>query len=293
MSKSKIIDGYALADKIKDKIVKDVEKYCHATQTNGQRPNLAIILVGEREDSKLYVKMKEKEAKKVGIDTHLYKFDSQVTEKDLLDTIKFLNEDPLIDAILIQLPLPEHIDADKIVNSIKPEKDADRFHKKNLEFLFTTCEYDKILPPVFGVVLEILKNINYDIKNKKVCIITNSDIFGKNLARILECRQAKIDVVYSNNKNIAQKSKKADILITAVGKPKFITKDMVKENAVIIDIGISRENGKVCGDVDFEKVKDKVDFITPVPGGVGPMTIAILFRNVMEMYKKSKCKNQK
>ncbi len=285
MSKSKIINGHILADKIKDKIVKDVEKYCQATKTNGQRPNLAIILVGEREDSKLYVKMKEKEAKKVGIDTHLYKFDAQASEKDLIETIKFLNNDPLIDAILVQLPLPDGLNTDKIINTIDPEKDADRFHRENLKFLFSTCEHGKIFPPVFGVILEILKDIKCNLAGKKICIITNSKIFGKSLARVLECLHAKVDVVYSQDKNIKNKSSQADILITAVGKPKFIKKSMVKDDSIIIDVGISQVKGKVCGDVDFEKVKDKVAFITPVPGGVGPITIAVLFKNVMEIYK--------
>jgi len=277
---SKIIDGKVLAEKIKDDIVKEIAKLGTA------RPNLAIILVGEREDSKLYVRLKEEEAKKVGIDTHLYKCPENISELEILEMIKCLNEDESIDAILVQLPMPDNIDTDTIVMSVDKNKDIDGFHPDNLEKLLKSCDSDAFMPPVFAVVLEMLNSIDYEIKNKRVCIISNADIFGKSLAYILKCRGAEAEAVKADDKNLADKTSRADILITAVGQAEFIKKDMIKQGAVIIDIGINKRGGKVVGDVDFKDVKDKAGYITPVPGGVGPMTIALAFKNTLEIYKK-------
>lgn len=316
---SQIIDGRALAEKIKDKVVKEIvemgkqkqkaapkthecrcghgtEEHAHehedseghkfAAFLNAPRPNLAIVLVGNRKDSEIYVALKEREAKKVGIDTSLYRCPEEITEDELLGMINYLNNDGSIDAILVQLPLPGGLDEDRIIAAIDPEKDVDGFHPKNLESLFKSCDSEAIMPPVFDTVLEMLKSINCDLENKQVCIIANSDIFGNSLAKVLECRKAKTEVVRSDDENLKEKTSKADILISAIGKPKFITNEMVKADAVIIDIGITKENGKVYGDVDFHGVEDKVGFITPVPGGVGPMTIACAFRNVLALYKR-------
>lgn len=280
-----IIDGRALAGKIKDDVAGAIyELPLH----NGLRPNLAIVLIGKREDSELYVSLKEKEAKKVGIDTHLYKCAENVSEKDALEMLNYLNNDDNIDAILIQLPLPAHLDTNKIINAISPNKDIDGFHPENLKILLNSCDGGAIMPPVFGACLEILKSVNCELNNKKVCIIANSDIFGKTLAKVLECRGAKVEVFKADGKNFKNKTSEADILITAVGKPKFIKKDMVKKDAVVIDIGITKKGKKVFGDVDFEDVKEKAGFITPVPGGVGPLTIAMAFKNTLELYKKKK-----
>lgn len=267
-----IIDGKILAEKIKDKIVKEIVKI-------GGHPNLAIILIGDREDSSLYVSLKEKEAKKIGIDTHLYKCGGNVPEKEVLEMINFLNNDETVDAILIQLPLPEHLDTDKIISAIKKEKDIDGFHPNNLKILLSGCSDEAIMPPVFGAILEMLKSIDCGLGGKKVFIIANSDIFGRALAKVLECRGAKAETVKADDKNLKEKTREADILITAVGKPKFIKKDFLKKDAVIIDVGITKIGKKVCGDVDFEDVKGTAGYITPVPGGVGPLTIAMAFRN--------------
>ncbi len=275
-----IIDGKQLAEKIKDDIAKQIFKL------KGKRPNLAIILIGERPDSKLYVNLKEREAKKVGIDTHLYKCPSNISEQEVLEMIKCFNNDKTIDAILVQLPLPENIDTDTIIMALDPAKDIDGFHPDNLKKLLSGCEFDGFMPPVFATVLEMLKSITCDLKDKQVCIISNSDIFGKSLAYILKCRGAKTEMIKADEKDLVDKTNQTDILITAVGKPKFIKKDMIKQDAVIIDIGINDINGKVVGDVDFEDVKDKVGYITPVPGGVGPMTIAMAFKNTLQAYKK-------
>ena len=282
----KIINGKALAEKIKDNIVKEIAKL------KGERPNLAIILIGRREDSELYVRLKEQQAKKVGIDTHLYKCPENITERKILEMINCLNNDKLINAILIQLPLPKGFDTDVIIRAINPDKDVDGFHPDNLEALFKTCNHYHIMPPVFEVVFEILKSIDCEIKNKKVYIVANSKIFSKSLSHILGCLHAKVSIAHADDIGLQAKTSQADILITAIGKPKFIKKDMIKKGAVIIDIGITKIKDKIFGDVDFEDVKNKVGFITPVPGGVGPMTIAMAFKNILELYKQNK-KNKK
>jgi len=274
----KIIDCKKLSERIKDNIVKEIVKL-------GERPNLAIILIGDREDSKMYVNLKEKEAKKCGIDTHLYKCDSDIDEVEIFNMIDCLNKDEAIDAILVQLPLPEGFDTDGIVRAIDPKKDVDRFHPDNLEVLLKTCDHKHVMPPVFGSVLEILDSINCDLENKNVVIVYNSEIFGKGLKKVLECKKGKAELARVDDKDLDKKILQADILITAVGRPEFIKKEMIKKDVVIIDIGITRKNGKTLGDVDQDSVKEKAGFLTPVPGGVGPMTIAMLFKNTLELFK--------
>jgi len=281
---SKIIDGKKLAEKIKDGIVKEIlslDKNSHIT-----RPNLAIILIGERPDSELYVSLKEREAKKVGIDTHLYKCAENISELEILEMIKCLNEDKTIDAILVQLPLPVGIDTDTIILALDPAKDVDGFHPDNLEKLLTSCDAPDLMPPVLATVLEMFEDISYDIKDKQVGVISNSEIFGHTLAHVLKCHGAKTEVVKADDKKLAEKTSQADVLITAVGKPKFIKKEMIKKDAVIIDVGISKLGDKFFGDVDFDDVDEKAGYITPVPGGVGPMTIAMAFKNTLEIYKR-------
>ena len=282
---SKIIDGKKLAEKIKDNIVKKIMEINGDRAERPKRPNLAIILAGDREDSRIYVSLKEKEAKKVGIDTHLYKFADNISERELLELTKYLNEDESIDAILVQLPLPPAIDADTIIMSVNPAKDVDGFHPDNLEKLLKGCDFKGMMPPVFAAVMEMIKSIDYEVKNKQVSIISNSLIFGQSLAHLFTCRGAKAELVEPEDKDFAIKTGRADILITAAGKPKFIKKDMIKDGAVIIDIGITKEKGRVMGDVDFKNVQDKAAYISPVPGGVGPMTIAMALKNTLEIFK--------
>lgn len=276
---AKIIDGKKIAERIKDDLVKDI------VELGDNRPNLAIILVGDREDSKLYVDIKEREAKKVGIDTHVYRCEADIREQEILDMIALLNKDDLIDAILVQLPLPKGFDTDGIIQAIDPAKDVDRFHPDNLEVLLKTCNHNHVMPPVFEVVLEMLKEINYDLENKQVCVVANSDLFGKSLAKVLECKKAKVEIVHPDDKDAKEKLSQADLILPAIGRPKFINQDMIKDDVVIIDIGINEEGGRVCGDVDFEECEKKAKFITPVPGGVGPMTIAMLFKNTLALYR--------
>jgi len=282
----KIIDGSILAEKIKDKITQEIYAL------KGPRPNLAIILIGERADSQLYVGLKEKEAKKVGIDTYLYKCPQSITEQELLKIIKCLNDDETIDAILVQLPLPKNLATatDAIIKAINPTKDVDGFHPVNLAKLAKGCSADAVMPPVFAVVLEMLDSINCLLKDKKICLMVNSDIFGNNLANVLQCRGAQVDIATVNDSDLISKTVSADILITAVGQPRFIKKEMIKQDAIIIDVGISQQDSKVIGDVDFVDAKDKASFITPVPGGVGPLTIAMAFKNTLEIYKRRRNK---
>ncbi|MFH1822265.1 MAG: bifunctional 5,10-methylenetetrahydrofolate dehydrogenase/5,10-methenyltetrahydrofolate cyclohydrolase [Patescibacteria group bacterium] len=283
----KIINGHKLAEKIKDEIVKEI-KTLNPNEPNcpTKRPNLAIILIGDREDSLLYIDLKEEEAKKIGIDTHVYKCPKNITENEIYDIINCLNKDEQIDAILVQLPLPAGFDTDGIIQAISPEKDVDRFHPNNLSVLLSTCDHAHVMPPVFSVILEILKSLNYDLNKKQVSIIYNSDIFGKSLAKVLTCRKAKVSLCHPSDPKLIKISSQADVLITAVGKKQFIKKEMIKKDAVVIDIGITKDGKKVFGDVDYEDVKEKAGYVTPVPSGVGPMTIAMLFKNTLELYKK-------
>lgn len=278
-----LIDGKKIAERIKDEIVREVVEL-------GERPNLAIILVGEREDSKIYVSLKEKQAKEAGIDTNLYKCDENIKEEELLSIVDFLNDDESIDAILIQLPLPQQLDADKIIARMKPEKDVDGFHPENLKSLLNSCDYE-IEPPLVTVILEILKDIGQDIKDKKVAALVNSEIFGKPIKHVLECKGAEVEILREGNKDLFEKTSCADVLIVAIGKPRFVTGEMIKKDAIIIDIGINKlDDGTICGDVYEEDVEDKAAFLTPVPGGVGPITIAAAFKNSLYLYKKRRNK---
>ncbi len=261
----KKIDGRAIAEKVKDQIAEQIYKF------NGPRPNLAIILVGEREDSKLYVSLKQREAVKVGVDTHLYALDADTSEEKILETINFLNQDKLIDGILIQLPLPPQFDTDKIINALDPGKDVDGFHPNHPHY---------VMSPVLASILACLEEIKFDFKNKTACVLHNSDIFGLSVKKLLEDKGVKVI--------LKEEPEQADLLITALGKPHFIKKEMIKDGAVIIDIGITKVEGKVLGDVDYEDIKEKASYITPVPGGIGPMTIAFLFKNALEIFKVKK-----
>ncbi|MCK5537035.1 MAG: bifunctional 5,10-methylenetetrahydrofolate dehydrogenase/5,10-methenyltetrahydrofolate cyclohydrolase [Bacteroidales bacterium] len=274
---SQLIDGKKIAEKIKDTITQEIFRL-------GARPNLAIVLLKGRSDSELYVNLKEREAKKVGIDTHLYKMPSETSEEDLLDTIKYLNEDKLIDGILVQLPLPKHIDTDKIIESMSPEKDVDGFHPKNLEKL--KKGEAEIMPPVYGAVLEMLGDINYEMEDKKICILSKSKIFGNNLSLLLKEEGAKPTCISPKDKDATKTMKESNVLISAIGDAHYIKKDMIKKDAVIIDIGISKKEKRVKGDVDFKDVEDYCSYITPVPGGVGPLTIAMTFQNTLNIFKK-------
>lgn len=257
----KFIDGKAIAEKIKDDLTKKIFAF------KGSRPNLAIILVGNREDSKLYVSLKEREGKKVGIDTHLYNLSHETSEDELLEVINFLNNDELIDGILIQLPLPAKFNTDKIIAAINPLKDVDGFHPKHPDY---------IVSPVVAAVQACLDEVNVSEKDKVVSIFYNSEVFADNLKKMLIAKKYKI----LPNKD----SNQASVVVSALGQPKKINKNNIKSGAILIDIGITKIDGRVYGDIDFLSVKDIASYLTPVPGGIGPMTIAFLFKNVWEVF---------
>lgn len=261
----KIIDGHKIAEKIKDEITAEI--FSHRTV----RPNLAIILVGQREDSKLYVSLKEKEAKKVGVDTHLYLLSEEANSQELLEIIDFLNKDKNIDAILLQLPLPPQFNTDKIIQKIDPKKDADGFHPQKPTY---------IKSPVLASVEACLAEIKFPADEKTACILNKSEIFGESLSKLLQDRGFKI----CSKKDIL----KADLIVSARGEANSIKKEMMKKGVAIIDIGISKNNNKTCGDTDITAAREKASYLTPVPGGIGPMTIAYLFKNVLEIFRNKK-----
>lgn len=260
---AKKIDGQKIAEKIKDDLVKQIASFSKT------RPNLAIILVGDREDSELYVKLKEKEAKKVGIDTHTYKIEKDVDEAELIKAIEFLNQDNLIDGILVQLPLPEKFSTEKIINAIDKRKDVDGFRLDHPDY---------IVSPVMAAIGASLEEIGLDENYKTACVLYNSEIFGKEAKKVLENFKLKV----LDKKDL----KKADVVVTAKGKPKYLKKDMLKKGVVVIDIGITKLEKNVYGDCDFSDLEDHASYITPVPGGIGPMTIAFLFKNVLEIHRR-------
>jgi methylenetetrahydrofolate dehydrogenase (NADP+)/methenyltetrahydrofolate cyclohydrolase len=289
---AKIINGRELAEKVKDKIVKDIiDLNKDKTQNLNRRPNLAIVLVGNKKDSELYVDKKVKTAVLVGVDTHLYNCDADMGQKKLLETIEFLNKDEMIDAIMVQLPLPKDQDynTDEVIKAINPAKDVDRFHPDNIRTIKSSCDSGLILPPVFGVILEMLKSIEFDLTDKVVTIVSKSEIFGGSLAKCLSCRGASALAIKPDAEDLIERCQEAELLIPVIGKPGFISASMAQDGVVIIDVGITRDMGSVKGDVDFESCKEKASYISPVPGGVGPMTVAMTLKNSLELYKK-RCK---
>jgi methylenetetrahydrofolate dehydrogenase (NADP+)/methenyltetrahydrofolate cyclohydrolase len=285
----KLISGQKLASKINDSNVEEILKLNNLDKNNPNvsnlktRPSLAIILIGTRTDSELYVNLKEKKAVEIGIDTHTYRFNGQESEAEIIKVIEFLNNDDNIDGILVQVPLPSQYNTDKIIQAIKPSKDVDCFHPQNYP---QADNCPKIISPVYASVLEVIKAAKVKIENKKAVVLANSEIFGNGLKAILECHKIKTEVAYLKNKDWSKKSQTADILISAIGQKHFIKKEHVKKDCLLIDVGISKEENKVYGDIDLKDVKEKALAATPVPGGIGPMTIAMLFKNVIELHKK-------
>lgn len=275
---TKIIDGKKISADIKEEIKIEVERITE----NGQRaPGLAVVIVGENPASKVYVNSKVKTCGALGIYSEKYNLESEVTEAELLKLIEELNNKEEIDGILVQLPLPKHIDEDKIIEAIKPNKDVDGFHPINLGKLVIGKNGFKSCTP-YGI-MELLKRYELDLNGKDVVIVGRSNIVGKPLAVMLTNENATVTLCHSKTKNLAEKTLNADIVIVAIGREKFLTEDMVKEGSIVIDVGINRNKlGKLCGDVDFENVSKKTSLITPVPGGVGPMTIAMLMKNTVK-----------
>ena len=275
-----IIDGKKEAELLQQKIKQEISDL---KKTKSKVPSLTVILIGEYTPSLIYVKNKEKQSKDVGIKSNIIKYPKDVSEQDILNKIKDLNKDDNVSGILVQLPLPDQIDKEKIINTISPSKDVDGFNPNNVGNL--ASGYKSIIPCTPLGCLLLIKKIEKNLTGMHAVIIGRSNLNGKPMAQLLLRENCTVTIVHSKSKQIKSHSEKADILITAVGVPNFVKKDWVKDNAIVIDVGINKLNGKIVGDVDFEEVKKKAKAITPVPGGVGPMTIACLLKNTLECFK--------
>ena len=275
-----IIDGKELAKKIRA----NLKIECDELKAKGIKPKLAVIMVGENPASKIYVRNKSKACMEVGIEYEEYLLNDKITQTELLDLIKKLNQDENIHGILLQSPIPTNLDINEAFRTIDYRKDVDGFHPTNVGKLVLGQDTFVSCTP-YGV-MKMFEEYNIDLCGKNVVILGRSNIVGKPLAQCCLNKNATITICHSKTKNIEEITKQADILISAIGKSHFVKSDMVKKDAVIIDVGINRdENNKITGDVDFENVKDKASYITPVPGGVGPMTIAMLINNCLKAAK--------
>lgn len=275
---TQIADGKSLAEKIYENIKKETEKFV-------KKPSLTVIITDDNEAGKVYVRNKQRACEKTGIISNTIFLPANVSESELLLKIEELNRDKNVDAILVQLPLPQHIDTEKVLNSISPEKDADGFHYINAGKMFTGQMPNSIACTPKGII-RLLDEYKINLSGMNAVVIGRSNIVGKPIAQLLLQRNATVTMCHSKTKNIEQFTKNADLIVIAIGKPKFLTADMVKDGVVIIDVGISRVDGKLSGDADFENVAPKASLITPVPGGVGPMTVAMLIQNTLELAKK-------
>lgn len=274
----RLLDGKKLSLKIKERIKKEVEEL---KATRGITPGLAVILVGDDPASHTYVKMKEKACEEVGIYSIVHKMPSSITQSEIEETIRLMNQNPNIDGILVQLPLPKHIDTTKILELIDPAKDVDGFHPYNFGRLVQGL--DTFAPCTPLGVMELLKEYDIDVKGLDACVVGASNIVGKPMAALLLNAFATVDICHIYTKDLQSHTKKADVLVVGVGKAGLIRADMVKDGAIVIDIGINKlEDGRLVGDVAFEEVSKKASYITPVPGGVGPMTIAMLLQNTIK-----------
>ena len=286
---SKIISGTELANKIKANLkekIDEIKNECNKI------PCLAVIIVGDDPASKVYVKNKEKACEKCGIKSLKYELPQETPEEELIRIIEKLNNNDEVNGILVQLPLPKHINTTKIIEKINPYKDVDCFHPINIGKLFVG-DFDiekSLLPCTPKGCVKLIKSINEDLTGKNVCVIGRSNIVGKPVAQLLLDENCTVKIAHSKTKDLKEQCLWADILIVATGKPKMITADMVKDGAIIIDVGINRTEEGLCGDVDFANVISKVKYITPVPGGVGPMTVACLMENVYNAFLMQKNK---
>ncbi|MAG91176.1 bifunctional methylenetetrahydrofolate dehydrogenase/methenyltetrahydrofolate cyclohydrolase FolD [Candidatus Woesearchaeota archaeon] len=276
---AEIIDG----KKIAEKIINDLKS---KVKNLKEKPGLALVLVGNNPASEIYVNFKEKDSKEVGLYCERFNLDKDINEMDLLKLVNDLNQKTNIHGILVQLPLPKQIDANLIIDSILPHKDVDGFTPLNLGNLVS--ENTILAPATARAVLYLIESTGMEIKGKNAVVVGRSNTVGKPTAMMLLEKNATVTICHSKTKNLAEHTKKADILVVACGKPRLVTKDMVKQGSVVIDVGINREGGKLIGDVDFESVKEVAGYITPVPGGVGPMTRAMLLQNTLKAMELAK-----
>lgn len=277
---AKIIDGKHISQEIKDELKQEVA----ALKASGRECALAVIQVGNDPASSVYVRNKKKACEYIGIRSLSYELDENTSEDELLALIDKLNADPSVHGILCQLPLPKHMDEDKVIKRISPEKDVDGFHPQNVGALVIGQQGFVSCTP--AGIIQLLKRSNIQMEGKHCVVIGRSNIVGKPMALLMLRENATVTICHSRTRNLKELCKEADILIVAIGKPQFITADYVKKGAVVIDVGIHRdENNKLCGDVKYDEVEPVASAITPVPGGVGPMTIAMLMHNCVEAMK--------
>ena len=277
-----LIDGKKVSAEIKEQVASEVEQL---KKEVGKIPGLAVVLVGEDPASAVYVRNKNKTCEKVGFQSFSHPLAADTEEIKLLQLIAGLNANPEVNGILVQLPLPDHIDEQKVLEAIDPKKDVDGFHPVNVGYL--TSGGDALAPCTPAGIIEMLDFYKIDIEGKNAVILGRSNIVGKPMASLLLKRNATVTICHSRTRDLAAVARSADILVAAIGKPKFVTADMVGEGATVIDVGINRVDGKLVGDVDFDAVAEKAAYITPVPGGVGPMTIAMLMKNTLSAFKKA------
>ncbi len=278
-----VIDGKALAAKMQGRLA---EKTASLQAETGQVPGLVVILVGENPASQVYVRNKERSALAAGFHSQVVRLPESTSEAELLDVIAQYNADNNWHGILVQLPLPAHIDEEKVLLAIAPEKDVDGFHPMNMGKLWSG--HAVMVPSTPVGIMEMFKEYQIDLAGKTAVVIGRSNIVGKPMAQLLLDANATVTIAHSRTKNLAEVAKRADILVVAIGRAKFVTKEFVKEGAVVIDVGMNRdENGKLCGDVDFAQVSEVASHITPVPGGVGPMTITMLMEQTYQACKRS------
>ena len=275
-----LLNGKEVSKKIKEDLKIEVD----VLKEKGINPKLAVIMVGNNEASKVYVKNKSKACNTIGVEFEEFLLDENITEEELFSLIDKLNDDDSINGILLQAPIPKHLDQNKAFRRIKPEKDVDGFNPVNVGDLSIGNDCFISCTP-YGV-MKILEYYNIELEGKNAVVLGRSNIVGKPMVQCLLSKNATVTICHSRTQNIKEITKNADILIAAIGKAKFVTEDMVKEGAIVIDVGINRlDDGKICGDVDFSEVESKVKAITPVPGGVGPMTIAMLMNNLVKATK--------
>ncbi|MEI3019214.1 MAG: bifunctional methylenetetrahydrofolate dehydrogenase/methenyltetrahydrofolate cyclohydrolase FolD [Ruminococcus sp.] len=278
---AKLISGKAVSAALRTQIR---EETAALRENHGIHPGLAVVLVGNDPASQIYVRNKQKACEEVGFRAFEYRLNENSTQEQLLDLIRVLNKDDKVHGILVQLPLPKHIDEQTVILTITPEKDVDAFHPMNVgRIMIGNYEF---LPCTPAGVMELIDSTGVDLNGANCVVVGRSNIVGKPMAMLLLHRNATVTICHSRTRNLAEVCAGADILVSAVGKPHFIRADMVKDGAVVIDVGMNHdENGKLCGDVEFAEVEPKASYITPVPGGVGPMTITMLLKNTLHAAK--------
>ncbi|MBR2912317.1 MAG: bifunctional methylenetetrahydrofolate dehydrogenase/methenyltetrahydrofolate cyclohydrolase FolD [Oscillospiraceae bacterium] len=277
-----LIDGKAVSAKVKEQVREEAQALF---EKHGVKTGLAVVIVGNDPASRVYVNNKKKACEAVGFASYEYALPEETTQEELLELVDTLNNDSKVNGILVQLPVPKHIDDKAIINAISPEKDVDAFHPENVGRIMIG-DY-AFLPCTPAGVMELIDSTGVEIAGKKCVVIGRSNIVGKPMAMLLLHRSGTVTICHSRTQDLPAVTREADILVAAVGRANFVTADMVKEGAVVIDVGINRlDNGKLCGDVDFEAVEPKASWITPVPGGAGPMTIAMLMKNTLTAMKK-------